>query len=173
MINLNNHMESKQTAIESLAVDEQKYPHLAAHREKASIGCINLAKYTSVCDRACLCAATALSIVRFLGGNPQKLQLLQMDSPNKHLELLDNAIPETQTNPQDWPGKTGKARPPPRRTLQKASGRPSSSGVAEQNHKDYRHNIHRIHRNTLLKKHHRTWGKWTKYDQIMVEARQF
>ena len=96
-----------------------------------------------------------------------------MDSPNKHLELLDNAIPETQTNPQDWPGKTGKARPPPRRTLQKASGRPSSSGVAEQNHKDYRHNIHRIHRNTLLKKHHRTWGKWTKYDQIMVEARQF
>jgi hypothetical protein len=70
MINLNNHMESKQTAIESLAVDEQKYPHLAAHREKASIGCINLAKYTSVCDRACLCAATALSNVRFLGGTP-------------------------------------------------------------------------------------------------------
>ena len=71
MINLNNHMESKQTAIESLAVDEQKYPHLAAHREKASIGCINLAKYTSVCDRACLCAATALNIVRFLGGTPR------------------------------------------------------------------------------------------------------
>ena len=158
MINLNNHRESKQTAIESLAVDEQKYPHLAAHREKARKGCINLAKYTSVCDRAWLTPVP--DYVKFMSVSPKANRSgFTKQSPRTSVQQCYPKNPTPFNSRPEGPS-------PPRRAGQDRQGKTAATSDSSKsirqteqlwrgwrgwrNHKDYRDCRH-IDRKTLPK----------------------